>query len=100
MFGEVQSEMIFTSMIDTQSNTSYDSASLDLCTFHAQLLGTCASVMTSARSRVNAGNDVSQLLLIVSDGRGIFLEGVEVTFNRITYVRFTRIPVCRRTRMI
>lgn len=57
------------------------SANVNLYTFHAQLLGTCASVMTSARSRANAGNDVSQLLLIVSDGRGIFLEGVEVSYN-------------------
>ena len=39
--------------------------------------------MTSARSRVNTGNDVSQLLLIVSDGRGIFLEGTEVSIFKL-----------------
>ncbi|XP_028395044.1 midasin-like isoform X2 [Dendronephthya gigantea] len=52
----------------------------------AQLLDSCTNVMTSARSRIK-GNDVSQLLLIVSDGRGIFLEGVETVQKAVRKAR-------------
>jgi hypothetical protein len=62
------------------ANGGIPHAIVNFCTLHLQGLDACTSVMTSARSRVNMGNDVSQLLLIVSDGRGIFLEGIEVGF--------------------
>ena len=48
--------------------------------------------MVSAHSRLQVSprmrRDTSQLLLIVSDGRGIFLEGMEVgnTFDSSLYV--------------
>ena len=49
--------------------------------------------MVSAHSRLQVSprmrRDTSQLLLIVSDGRGIFLEGMEVsnTFDSSLYVK-------------
>ena len=48
-----------------------------------KLLDTCTSLMLPAHSRLQVSprmrRDLSQLLLIVSDGRGIFLEGMEVS---------------------
>ncbi|XP_022106838.1 midasin-like isoform X2 [Acanthaster planci] len=46
----------------------------------AQLLTSATASMIAARSRLQMGSshlETSQLLLIVSDGRGLFLEGVE-----------------------
>ena len=43
--------------------------------------------MVSARSRMQGsaapGHEVSQLLLVVSDGRGIFLEGMEASLSHL-----------------
>ena len=47
------------------------------------MLETCSAFMSQERSNVVKSSfsriDMSQLLLIVSDGRGIFLEGKEVS---------------------
>ncbi|KAK2551237.1 Midasin [Acropora cervicornis] len=56
----------------------------------AQLLDTCTSLMMSAqRSQLSPRirRDTSQLLLIVSDGRGIFLEGVETVQKAVRFAR-------------
>ncbi|XP_074625737.1 midasin-like [Acropora palmata] len=56
----------------------------------AQLLDTCTSLMLSAqRSQLSPRirRDTSQLLLIVSDGRGIFLEGVETVQKAVRFAR-------------
>ncbi|XP_046844513.1 midasin-like isoform X2 [Xenia sp. Carnegie-2017] len=53
----------------------------------AQLLVSCTNIMTSARFNANTKNPVSQLLLVVSDGRGIFLEGVETVQRSVRQAR-------------
>lgn len=56
----------------------------------AQLLDTCTGLMLSAqRSQLSPRmrRDTSQLLLIVSDGRGIFLEGVETVQKAVRFAR-------------
>lgn len=57
----------------------------------AQLLDTCTSLMLSAHSRLQVSprmrRDTSQLLLIVSDGRGIFLEGMETVQKAVRTAR-------------
>jgi len=57
----------------------------------AQLLDTCTSLMLSAHSRLPLSprmrRDTSQLLLIVSDGRGIFLEGMETVQKAVRIAR-------------
>ena len=64
--------------------------------------------MVSAQSRLQVSpqmrRDTSQLLLIVSDGRGIFLEGMEVsnTFDSSLYVNLLNlvwIPFTRGCRV-
>ncbi|XP_077869169.1 midasin [Saccoglossus kowalevskii] len=52
----------------------------------AQLLDNATRVMLAARSRQHSGTshpDTSQLLVIVSDGRGLFLEGSEVVKSAV-----------------
>ena len=50
----------------------------------SQLLNMC-SVLLNTFSRDNVDISISKLLLIVSDGRGIFLEGKEVN-NKFFYI--------------
>ncbi|XP_068697530.1 midasin-like [Montipora foliosa] len=56
----------------------------------AQLLDTCTSLMLTAQrshSSPRVRRDTSQLLLIVSDGRGIFLEGMETVQKAVRVAR-------------
>ncbi|XP_070579649.1 LOW QUALITY PROTEIN: midasin-like [Ptychodera flava] len=56
----------------------------------AELLNKAISVMMSARMRQHQGTaniDTSQLLLIVSDGRGLFLEGMEAVKSVVRAAR-------------
>ena len=58
--------------------------------FLLQLLKHATSIMLEARQRQHgmSGNpDTSQLLLIVSDGRGLFLEGMEVVKTAVRQAR-------------
>lgn len=48
-----------------------------------QMLDMVSGVFHEARSRLLTVTNVSQLLLIVSDGRGIFREGVETVKQAI-----------------
>jgi len=61
----------------------------------AQLLDTCTSLMLPVHSRLQVSprmrRDLSQLLLIVSDGRGIFLEGMETVQKAVRIAREARI---------
>ncbi|XP_057307926.1 midasin-like isoform X2 [Hydractinia symbiolongicarpus] len=53
----------------------------------AQLLNMCTVLLNDAKSHQRSGNAVSQLLLIVSDGRGIFLEGKEAVLKAASQAR-------------
>eukprot|EP00112_Aurelia_sp_Birch-Aquarium-sp1_P018771 Seg453.13 transcript_id=Seg453.13/GoldUCD/mRNA.D3Y31 product=Midasin protein_id=Seg453.13/GoldUCD/D3Y31 len=57
----------------------------------AQMLNICTTFMAKERSNIlkSSSNrmDTSQLLLIVSDGRGIFLEGKEVVERSVRHAR-------------
>ncbi|XP_032235337.2 midasin-like isoform X2 [Nematostella vectensis] len=55
----------------------------------AQLVDTCTSLMLTSRSRMQSGPrvDTSQLLLIVSDGRGVFLEGMETVLRTVRFAK-------------
>ncbi|XP_064629159.1 midasin-like [Lineus longissimus] len=59
----------------------------------AQLLKDVTKVMLNAQSSQSGGRsgDVSQLLMIVSDGRGLFLEGMDVVKNAVRQARHTNI---------
>ena len=48
----------------------------------------CSVLLNDSKSRQRSGSNVSvsQLLLIVSDGRGIFLEGKEVSFILLQFI--------------
>ncbi|PFX16223.1 Midasin [Stylophora pistillata] len=57
----------------------------------AELLNTCTSLMVASYSRLQVSprmrRETSQLLLIVSDGRGIFLEGMETVHKAVRLAR-------------
>lgn len=53
----------------------------------AQLLNMCTVLLNDAQSSVSQRSAISQLLLIVSDGRGIFLEGKEVVERAASQAR-------------
>ena len=47
------------------------------------MLNSLSDVFDDARTRLTASSSVSQLLLMVSDGRGVFREGVETVKKAI-----------------